>query len=132
MQAATFTAVVVFPTPPFWFAIAYTMPMTRADASGGSGGSPLEQAIETKLVRSQRRFPAERGRFVAMPGRRGYSGGVGLTLRNTCSVRRSEPGNGTTGRTVWGNRPRCAAAADPSAASDALTVPFHATSTPPS
>jgi hypothetical protein len=28
MQAATLTAVVVFPTPPFWFAIAYTLPMT--------------------------------------------------------------------------------------------------------
>jgi hypothetical protein len=26
MHAATFTAVVVLPTPPFWLAIAYTVP----------------------------------------------------------------------------------------------------------
>src|SRR3954454_16993427 len=34
MHAATFTAVVVFPTPPFWFAIAYTVPI----AFHGTGG----------------------------------------------------------------------------------------------
>jgi hypothetical protein len=29
MHAATLTAVVVLPTPPFWFAIAYTVPIGR-------------------------------------------------------------------------------------------------------
>src|SRR5687767_11511212 len=44
MHAATFTAVVVLPTPPFWFAIAYTVPIGepryrrgRSDGCGGSG-----------------------------------------------------------------------------------------------
>src|SRR4051794_13240215 len=38
MQAATLTAVVVFPTPPFWLAMAYTVAMSGADASGRGGG----------------------------------------------------------------------------------------------
>src|SRR5947208_5083979 len=33
-QAARFTAVVVLPTPPFWFATAYTRPGTRSGYSG--------------------------------------------------------------------------------------------------
>jgi hypothetical protein len=37
MQAATFTAVVVFPTPPFWLAIAYVVPMAAFDASERPG-----------------------------------------------------------------------------------------------
>src|SRR4051812_32210210 len=38
MQAATLTAVVVFPTPPFWLAMAYRVAMSGADASGRGGG----------------------------------------------------------------------------------------------
>src|SRR5215204_1475179 len=36
MQAATLTAVVVLPTPPFWLAMAYTMPMAKATLSTGA------------------------------------------------------------------------------------------------
>src|SRR3954469_25977124 len=36
MHAATLTAVVVLPTPPFWFAIAYTVPI-RGHGTGGVG-----------------------------------------------------------------------------------------------
>jgi hypothetical protein len=36
MHAATLTAVVVFPTPPFWLAIAYTVPICpQGTAAGG-------------------------------------------------------------------------------------------------
>jgi hypothetical protein len=48
MQAATLTAVVVLPTPPFWLAMAYTMPMTSVDASGGRGGSGRYALIARK------------------------------------------------------------------------------------
>ena len=36
MHAATFTAVVVLPTPPFWLAIAYTVPMRGTLAPEGT------------------------------------------------------------------------------------------------
>src|SRR3954447_21166384 len=36
MHAATLTAVVVFPTPPFWLAIAYTVPIRRRTLPRGS------------------------------------------------------------------------------------------------
>ena len=80
MQAATLTAVVVFPTPPFWLAMAYTMPMATPDASGGRGGSGRFPPFGAMLVRSQRSFFADRRRLVAMPGRRGYRAGVGANL----------------------------------------------------
>src|SRR4028118_1645750 len=54
MHAATFTAVVVLPTPPFWFAIAYTVPIrvqrtgapgrTRALARGPAATAPVGAA----------------------------------------------------------------------------------------
>lgn len=78
MQAATFTAVVVFPTPPFWLAIAYTVPMAATLAGGAA-----DLAVSTMLARSQRRDFAESGRFLAMPVRRGYFTGVGATFRTT-------------------------------------------------
>src|SRR5215210_973118 len=106
MHAATLTAVVVFPTPPFWLAMAYTMPIATPDASGGGGGSGRGRPFLAVLVRFQRKVLADSGRLVAIPGRRGYFGGVGATLRTTCSVRWVEPGNGTTGRTGSRCRPR--------------------------
>src|SRR5215204_625314 len=131
MHAATLTAVVVFPTPPFWLAMAYTMPIATPDASGDRGGSGRWSAFLAVLVRFQRRVLVDSGRLVAIPGRRGYFAGVGATFRTTCSVRRAESGNGTTVRTDSRCRPRCAAAASASAASSLGTAPFHATSTPP-
>ena len=72
--------------------------MTASDASGGARRIWPDMApVARKLVRSQRSFLADSGRFVAIPGRRGKPGGVGAILRTTCSVRRSEPGNGATG-----------------------------------
>src|SRR5215207_4079074 len=131
MHAATLTAVVVFPTPPFWLAMAYTMPIATPDASDDRGGSGRWSAFLAILVRFQRKVLADSGRLVAIPGRRGYFAGVGATFRTTCSVRRAEPGNGTTGRTGSRCRPRRAAAATASANSPSATAPFHATSTPP-
>src|SRR5919206_1474355 len=49
MQAATLTAVVVFPTPPFWLAIAYTVPMeatTLATRTVGRGLAASERPLE--------------------------------------------------------------------------------------
>ena len=56
MQAATFTAVVVFPTPPFWFAMAYTVPMTALDASDVGGGARPGRARQRSSPCGQRAF----------------------------------------------------------------------------
>jgi hypothetical protein len=56
------------PTPPFWFAIARTLPMTLVKLRRG--------AVGTGAARYE---PS--GRFTAMPGRRGNRAGVGAILR---------------------------------------------------
>ena len=65
-QAARLTAVVVFPTPPFWFARAKTVLGTASIVLRGRTAS---------------------GRFLAIPGRRGKPGGVGATLGMTMTPR---------------------------------------------
>ena len=67
-----------------------------------------------------------------MPGRRGNLGGVGATLRRTCSVRRSEPGNGTTDGPPRPPTPGAPRRPRHRRLSAAATSPFHATSSPPS
>ena len=62
-HAARLTAVVVFPTPPFWFAIAKTV-LAQPQSSSG-------------------RRTLRRGRLRAIPGRLGKPGGVGATLGRT-------------------------------------------------
>src|SRR3954463_3815621 len=131
MQAATLTAVVVLPTPPFWFAMAYTMPIRRPTLAAVPADLAGRRPATGVLMRFQRRVFADSGRFVAMPARRGNPGGVGATLRTTCRVLRSEPRYGTVDRAGSGARPRCPAAARASAISASSTAPFQATSTPP-
>ena len=97
MQAATLTAVVVFPTPPFWLAMAYTMPMTAPDASGARGGSGRSGRCARCWCALSADFWRTAGVSWPFPARRGKPGGVGATLRSTCSVRRSEPANGDDG-----------------------------------
>src|SRR4051794_37223529 len=52
MHAATLTAVVVFPTPPFWLAIAYTVPIVRGTLAGdpvGSASFVCERTVTSSL-----------------------------------------------------------------------------------
>src|SRR3981081_2856140 len=44
MHAPTLTAVVVLPTPPFWFATAYTVPIA-VEASAARGQTPALSAL---------------------------------------------------------------------------------------
>src|SRR6185437_13497532 len=71
-----------------------------------------------------------RGRFRAIPARRGKRSGVGPTLRSTCRWRFSEAGYGCTGSTSFTAMPTISAAASPAASSEASRAPFHATRTP--
>src|ERR1700742_197470 len=61
MHAATLTAVVVFPTPPFWFAIAYTVPIAAYDASDAGGGFSASAHLEQPPVLGGVGQPLERG-----------------------------------------------------------------------
>src|SRR5215207_7930963 len=45
MQAATLTAVVVFPTPPFWFAIANTVLIANPKLASRAAGSGRQRAL---------------------------------------------------------------------------------------
>src|SRR3954454_8503882 len=126
MQAATLTAVVVLPTPPFWFAIAYVVPMGLGDASDRVGrnrpvgGSPPKEPhlpVETPS-----------GRLRAIPARRGYPFGVGPTFWLTQRDGSPASLNGSTGTAIGTLIPRMAAAAAALASSARSTRAFQATS----
>src|SRR5687767_2559127 len=70
MQAATLTAVVVLPTPPFWFATAYTMPMARPTLAADPVGSPRPLSLTRVFAdaRRPRRSPHAVGRGEARAG----------------------------------------------------------------
>src|SRR3954470_9642661 len=76
MHAATLTAVVVFPTPPFWLAIAYTVPIWRRTLARGSVVSSFvgERTLDFRVrVGVCGPFPADAGTEAESrpPSRRG-------------------------------------------------------------
>src|SRR4051794_36911707 len=73
MHAATLTAVVVFPTPPFWFAMAYTVPMTSTTLAARTADSPPMCGICTQLALLRRKG----GCFVAIRCPTAQAGGSG-------------------------------------------------------
>ena len=119
MHAATLTAVVVLPTPPFWLAIAYTVPMATVDASGGTVGRAAESI--GALERSQRALARHAG--PARKARRASARPCGI--RAASGRRRRD--TGPRGRTSRRSRPRPPRPRAPSASSSAPRRP----STPP-
>src|ERR1700716_3258881 len=87
MHAPTFTAVVVLPTPPFWFATAYTVPIA-VEASAARGQTPaLFSARHSALAQPSARVPpagvcwprppaAGSATESVSPSRRGEDGGL--------------------------------------------------------
>src|SRR3954447_11439893 len=84
MHAATLTAVVVFPTPPFWLAIAYTVPIRRRTLPRGSVVSSFvgERTLDFRVrvgvcgpfpgdagIEAESRPPSRRGRGFGHPPR---------------------------------------------------------------
>src|SRR5688572_9749156 len=62
MQAATWTAVVVLPTPPFWFAIAYTVPIRATTLAGGpadKGALRCHPGASREALRRRRHLPED-------------------------------------------------------------------------
>ena len=103
------TAVVVLPTPPFWFAIAYTVPI----------GPPT--------------LPVPKGRFFATTRPCGAaSSGVGPALAQHVQVAVAAARVGPDPAHLDGLIASRGAARPSSASSSSSRRPFHATSTPPS
>src|SRR4051794_29261938 len=74
-QAARLTAVVVLPTPPFWLAIAKTVPIDCVlTVLVGAVGTCCGVGVRAVVYR---------GRFRAMPGRLGNPRGVSVTFEYT-------------------------------------------------
>src|SRR5215212_3046073 len=150
MLAPRLTAVVVLPTPPFWFVTARTVPIeveatartgrkgVRGRTCGSFLGARLHGAGERQRYRGvDARASSDdsmdthaKGCFFAIPARRGNSGGVGATFSKTCKCRFSEDGYGCTGNTSLAAIPTFSAAAAPARSSNTSRAPFHATKTP--
>ena len=139
MQAARLTAVVVLPTPPFWFAIANVV---TADTLAGRGDRTRrgDDASNRRCgVRGRSRTAPTltdrppSGRLRATPARRGIPGGVGATLRYTCRWCATLPAYGSLRTTS--SRLAARAAARRAAAASCLglrrPLPSTPTSDPP-
>ena len=119
MQAATLTAVVVLPTPPFWLTIAKTVPTVDR------GYRPERSSTGSSGVSAG---------AVSAPSRPGA--GIRPAWARSCArPPDAAPAPRGTARPRAPPRPPCpssAAAAPPSRSSSASRCPFHATRTPPS
>src|SRR6266496_35961 len=94
MQAATFTAVVVLPTPPFWFAIAYTVPMRLLKLAARSVGG------RDHLFATEAASPSTRGldrSFAGHSRAAGVASGRRPDLRAEVEVSFVRPGEGLNG-----------------------------------
>src|SRR5262245_30634066 len=83
MHAARFTAVVVLPTPPFWFAIAYTAPIAASVAS-----APANRTGESRKMR----VSASARALLRHPGAARQVGGGRAGLADQVQMPMLEPG----------------------------------------